>query len=33
MINLCLGVKHKSVRIPACLPMVALAVSDGGSNG
>ena len=23
----------KRVRIPACLPMMALAVNDGGSNG
>jgi hypothetical protein len=33
MINSWLGVKHKRVRIPACLPMMALAVNDGGSNG
>jgi hypothetical protein len=33
MITSCLGVKQKKVRIPACLPIMALAVDDGGSNG
>jgi hypothetical protein len=33
MLNSCPGVKHKRIRIPTFLPMMALAVNDGGSNG
>jgi hypothetical protein len=33
MINSRPGIEHERVRIPACLPALALAVNDGGSNG
>jgi hypothetical protein len=33
MRNSRLGIEHERIRIPACLPMMAFAVSESGSNG